>query len=229
MVLLRLPLREYSLGHELILTRRGNPLLLDSVAEISPGRQIHALREAVWICSHSWAQNERDFRPATILHRLFSSVKCRFWCWLTRRENYPMAIAEFRNYLAAAHVQLPAPTREAAEIASGKAGEDEESHGRELGAPLLANLIWFAATHLEKFLELSDAGSEIEELRCSVYDLALAKVANFYFVAMEEAGRLRIENRDEAAARLELETARAEAIAEELAESADSAHPAPYT
>lgn len=62
-VILRLPMRDYSIGHELLLYRRRNPFVtLDNPAKFSqlpPMEQHRAVLEAAQVCGRSWAENER--------------------------------------------------------------------------------------------------------------------------------------------------------------------------
>jgi hypothetical protein len=192
---LNVPLAPYSVRHELILLRHRSPFLCQSEAEfnaLTHPEQVFAIMLAVQTCAA-----KRIWFP---------------WLWrkFIRREDYPLAIAEFRNYLAAGRALLPtlSPSvkedADAYEIANN--GEKMTS-GRSLGAPLLAQLINFG----------------IREFRLSyddVLDTPLAHLANLYFAHLESNSCMSIENGAEADARaqmarnlaeVESETASAEA------------------
>lgn len=209
--MLGLRLRDYSLGHEILLLDRKNPLLTLSAGELAalpdPSKLI-ALREAVWTCANTWAQNH---------HERAVRFKVRLWSWLTSKANLALEIANFQSYLAAAYVRFPSPDPFSSEVAND---ENETGRGRSLGAPLLANLMLFAARNREALARIHPA--------TTVHDLPLALISNLYLADMEAEGRLRVENHDEARVRLQMEQAKAEAIAEEQAEAAaDTEHGTP--
>lgn len=170
-VVLKLPLLPYSLGHELHLLRRRNPLLLlppVKFNELPRFDQERAVSSAVWICANTWQQNERE--P-------FLWIKQKIWGRRTRGENVSLAIADFRNYLAQGKELPPAPDKEVDEILNGK----DDSKNRAFGAPLLANLIQFA---------IADCGLRIAE----TWDQPYAFMAWLYFSKHESEGRYRIQN-----------------------------------
>jgi hypothetical protein len=137
-VVLKLPLRDYSLGHELLLLQSRNPLLCASETEFNdlPHRnQVMAIRNAVWICSNTWEQNEFEW---------FSASKAKIWSWLSKRSNIPLAIAEFRNYLATGRQLLPTPSVDDYLAANGISPE-HRPEGRCYGRPWLAGLYNFIA------------------------------------------------------------------------------------
>ena len=88
-VIAKMPLLDYSIGHELILLQKRNALLLLSFKEfngLKPAEQVYALIEAVLTCSRTWLENQQPFRWFGI------------WKWRSRNTDWPLAIAEFRNY-----------------------------------------------------------------------------------------------------------------------------------
>jgi hypothetical protein len=97
-VILRLPLLEYSLGHELLLIRHGNPLIClnrEAFDQLPAWQQILALQQAVIVCHRRW-ENQNS-----------KSAPMRRWFWRIRKTDYALAIADFRNYLAAGSTMPP--------------------------------------------------------------------------------------------------------------------------
>ncbi len=183
---LRLNLRDYSLGHELLLQREENPLLIlspDDFNKLDLALQILSLKRAVLICSQTWRENQRP-------HRWL-----RLWNWLCRHSDYPAEIAIFRNYLEAGRRLLPRPTEEADIIANG----EREERGRAFGAPFLAQLYNFIAPRL----------------RTEPWDVSYAFSAALYFTHLESEGVFRIENLREAEISAEMDGHRAAVAAEE--------------
>ena len=176
---LNVPLAPYSVRHEMILLRHRSPFLCQSETEfnaLTHPEQVFAIMLAVQTCAA-----KRIWFP---------------WLWrkFIRREDYPLAIAEFRNYLAAGRALLPAlsSANKADADAYEMANNGEKMiAGRALGAPLLAQLINYG----------------IREFRLSyddVLDTPLAHLANLYFAHLESNGCMFIENGAEADARAEL-------------------------
>jgi hypothetical protein len=168
---LRLPLLPYSLGHECLLLQERNPLLCIPEADFQKlplEQQIFAIKRAALICSKNWAENHRPERWLNL------------WGWLTRKSDYPLAIADFRAHLRYGRALLPLPDKESDEIANG----EEDAPGRENGAPLLAQLYLFAVKN-----RLASSGE--------VWDCGYALTAALYFTQLEDDGRLRIQNRKE--------------------------------
>jgi|GEM_PF-2896583 len=188
---LRLPLRPYSVGHELLLLQQRNPFLCLSRAEfdaLPADQQMAALVKAVLVC----------YRPAAAHGQ--PEKWLRLWQWLNRHTNYPLAIAEFRNYLLAGRNLIPALSagderdKEAYEIANG--GE-KMTAGRPMGSPLVANLIHFCI-------------HELNLTPAAALEQAFGYVGNLYFAQLEGKGCLYVENHQEAAARAEMVAKRAE-------------------
>lgn len=99
--ILRLPLKPYSLGHELALFRRNNPFVTHSPQDfktLSDPKKKAALTEAVLVCSRSWKENLHP--PAIKNQRIWNFIIS--WCDLNR------AIADFENYKSAAHAEFKA-------------------------------------------------------------------------------------------------------------------------
>jgi hypothetical protein len=178
---LGLPLAIYSLRHELILLRHRSPFLCASETEFNQmpaPEQVFAITFAVQQCAAR--------KPG--------------WFWCHRKHDYTLAIAEFRNYLAAGRKLMRSLSsadetdKETYEIAN--AGE-KMSGGRPLGSPLLAQLIHFCINDLR--LTYAEA-----------LESPFAHVGNLYFAKLEAAGSLYIENQKEAEVRAEMVQQRAE-------------------
>jgi len=190
-VCLKLPLREYSIGHELLLLRRRNPLLWSSEAdfnEMPVVDQRAAVVESVWICANTWRQNCGEW---------FAGLKLRIWCRRLKKENFPLAVADFRNYLreGQSFPRLTPP--------------DEKDSGRELGSPLLARLYHFVAINYKVREPL---------------DFPLGMAHWLYFSALETAGQAQVENRMEQQIREETEQHIRDIEAERAAKSMEVAH-----
>src|SRR5579884_1995299 len=74
-VVLKLPLRPFSIGHELLLYRERNPLLFNG--NFSEGQLHKALVQAANICSQSWSEN--IFKPRTWWERYRSDRVWKKW------------------------------------------------------------------------------------------------------------------------------------------------------
>ena len=196
---LNVPLAPYSVRHEMILLRHRSPFLCQSEAEfnaLTHPEQVFAIMLAVQTCAD------------------VSAFRFPLSRWLWRRflqpQDYPLAIAEFRNYLSAGRALLPTLSpgvkedADAYEIANN--GE-KMTTGRALGAPLLAQLINYG----------------IREFRLSyddVLDTPLAHLANLYFTHLESNGCMSIENGAEADARAQMARNLAEVESETAAAEA---------
>ena len=178
-----LPIAPYSLRHELILLRHRSPFLCTSEAEF----------------------NQLPF-PAQVLAIAFAVQTCAArrpgWLWHRRRHDYALAVAEFRNYLAAGRQLMPALSsadetdKETYEIAN--AGE-KMTGGRPLGSPMLAQLIHFCINDLRLTYE-------------EALESPFAHVGNLYFAKLEAAGSLYIENHKESEVRAEMAKQRQEVM-----------------
>ena len=103
-VVLGVPLLPYSLGHDLLLTQRENPFLLlerEAFDLLPAAQQISALAQAVLVCSRDWRGNHRPVRP---WHKQ---------PFISERTDWPVQIAEFRNYHAAGRALFPGPSPQA--------------------------------------------------------------------------------------------------------------------
>lgn len=172
---LRIPLREYTLGHELLLLRARNEIFCqpqEDFDNLPLEIQTYALRSAVLACSQTW--NESQDKQGGIY----------LWTWLARKCDHQEELAKFRAYLDAAHVMLPRPTPLATEISVGK----QPQKGRNLGSPFLAQLVNFIAPRL---------GALSSDLKI-VWDFPFALATHLYFTHLETEGAMYIENAEEA-------------------------------
>ena len=125
-VILRLPLLDYSIGHELLLIQQRNPLVLLNPVEFDklPAlEQKQAVIRAVLVCNRNWEDNRKPSRWM------------RLWRWKNANANYAAAIADFRNYRA--------------EGTTFPICNPPEGKSREMGSPFLARLIHIAGFNLD--------------------------------------------------------------------------------
>lgn len=204
-VVLNLPLAEYSIGHELLLLARRNALLLlplDEFIALDFWRQIFAIREAVWICSDRFSAWDRINRQSGIMWRFrWSEWKRQRW---VRRLNsllpadYALALAEFRNYLIAARPNVPSAGRHAVRVLYG----DEENSNRSMGQPLILSLYRFALTLPRE-----------ERPKCA-WDYPFARALWMFFSQLEAEGSFRIENDREREEQAVYDEAKADSLKE---------------
>lgn len=206
---LGLTLRDYSIGHELFLLRERNPFLCatrDEFNQFPPHEQVYAIKRAALICSRPWRLNVGAELGT------YKEPHLRLWAWAIRWElhNVPLAIADFRNYLAEACKLLP--------LLSSSVPEDAEAYeiankgeklgsGRALGSPFMAQLMVYLAKmpHPERFVGPEDH---------PIYDFPYNLGANLYFTQLEQEGGVYVENQEEAWVRERMAQERAEAARE---------------
>ena len=213
-VVLNLLLAEYSLGHELLLFRRRNALLLASPAEFSAlelWQQLHAIREAVWVCSDPASVRMRFEQPSAFMlrHRL-NEFNRRRWVRSLRRmlpDDYALAAAEFRNYLAAAHSFPTCPSQHATDVLYS---EEKDAAGRVFGQPFTLTLYQFVYQ------------LPVSERPACAWDFSFANATWQYFAHCEAQGNFRIENQKEAQIQAEKDRFESEIAAEKLAEAAQA-------
>ena len=123
---LRLALRPYSIGHEILLWKTSNPLATyrpESFAELEETVQRQKLFSACFICERTWAENQRSLRWPRLTK--FFRRQCS-----TKNE-----IKKFRAYRDAAGADLPAV----------KMPRVAGAHYHYFGAPDIARLLPFVA------------------------------------------------------------------------------------
>ena len=123
-IVLGLPLKAYSLGHELLLWQAGNPLVEHDSAS---GQH---LAEAAWICSNTWRENTQP-DP-------FGRFK--IWLWRRRIRKMPLEpnLEAFARYRKNGSLELPL---------SNTADPNEKS-GRVPGSPWVLLLQQFIQAKL---------------------------------------------------------------------------------
>ena len=172
----------YSIGHEVLLLKERNPFVIytpEFFATLPLSHQIFAVKRAVLVCSQNDKQNSKP-------HRWL-----RLWGWLTRKADYAVAIADFRNYITEGRTLPHPPSNHAVEVLYGK--EDEK--GRAMGSPLMAQLYNYVSDNLDKF------GLTPQ----TAWDASYALAGMLYFSDLESEGRMRIENAKEAEEQAALE------------------------
>ena len=112
--ILRVPLLAYSVGHELLLQRSRNPLVLRSEIPSEPNAHV---MQAVSICSRDWAANHQSERWLGL------------WAWTLRKADFTQAVREFIQYRN--------------EGTLGPNVQPADGDGRSLGGPFMARLIQF--------------------------------------------------------------------------------------
>ncbi len=184
-VVLSLPLRTYSLGHECELYQRRNPLLLLSHAqfnELPYDHQIFALKQAVLICVDSWSARRQLEQPSFLYWRNHWH-NFKIWNWTRRLDpsEFPVALAEFRNYLDEAHELPPTPKDDIDKALNGRS-----EPGRAFGAPLLLNLYGFLDSRIPTHSNTP--------LLHPIWDAAYRFTCWRYFAFHESQGAYKIEN-----------------------------------
>lgn len=163
-VILRLLMLPYSIGHEILLAQRKNPLVQlsqEDFNKLTIEQQCAAVIEAALICSRTWKQNQRQHKWV------------KLWGWFIRKEDFALAIAEFRIYRAEGSTwPMIAPL-------------DDSEKGRELGSPYLARILSYATTVYGE----------------NALDAALGLSQWLYFAHAESEGACRVENEMEEAVR----------------------------
>lgn len=203
---LRLPLLTYTIGHELLLIQTRNPLVCmddTSFNALPADLQRASLRRSVIICSRDWEQHDK---PQRFL---------RLWKWVCDKFCvYELEIAQFRNYLAAAHVDYPPPDPRADDVCASANGYEpmRSMRGRTYGSPHIARLINFVAPRLKT----------LDSSLKTVFDCPYALANQLYITHLESEGNCRVENSEERAAAEEYKRHVVEALAEELAEAEKS-------
>lgn len=184
-VVLKLPLRDFCIGHRLLLLRQRNPLLWMPEADFNLlpfANQVFYLLEAVYVCGQSYAHRIKLEKGAGIIDRFLNWLKVKAWHRRRKREetDWALELANFRNYLNSSRLITDFKgQREGFPFLPTVAAPDAK--GRALGAPYDTSLVQFL----------------IRELRLSAeqafeYPLALAEV--HYLTWLEREGGLRILN-----------------------------------
>lgn len=176
---LRLPLRPYSIGHELILLRQRNPLVIftpDSFSAASIPEQCDALIKAALICSRSWSEQNQKQRWMRVWNFLLSRKE------LSTAQSLAVEIQKFREYRKAGTTFPAAPNPDWAFVSNGHA-----DRGRMLGGDVLVQCTNFLQS---KCKALNYA---------TVWDIPMGVALHLYFTQCELDGSRMIENEDEKA------------------------------
>ncbi len=179
--ILKLKLKAYSIGHELLLFQQGN-MLLSSKSDfdkLEGNLQRAAIIRAALVCSQNWRENHQP-------HRWL-----KLWRWANRNTDYALAIADFRNYRQSGSLYPPAPDEKSDLIANG----EKEEGGRNLGAPFMARLFNFISALPDR---------EIKNYGETAFDFPLGLGQFLYFSHLESEGVMKIENDNEAQIREEM-------------------------
>lgn len=123
---LGLLLEPYSLGHELLLIRESNPLVVGGVPKPTD------LASAVLICCQGWQANSRIGADRLL------PLKKAIWHWRTRKCFFGVEQAKFRAYRENGSMEFPMP----------EIFEPGEKPGRPPGSPLLLRLHLFLTARL---------------------------------------------------------------------------------
>ena len=90
-IVLCLELRPYSLAHELMLMRERNPLVFDPGPDAPPVTR-EDLCSAVWNCTLTWAQKQRDWCDP------LKRIKTAIWRWRAKGWNFQRELQAFIRY-----------------------------------------------------------------------------------------------------------------------------------
>jgi hypothetical protein len=184
-VVLKLPLRDFCIGHRLILLRQRNPLAWMPEAEFNLlpfATQVFWLLEAVYVCGQSYAHRKQLEQGAGVLDRFLNWFKVKAWHRRRRREDtdWALELANFRNYLNTARLITDYKGRRDG-FPFMPIGSVPDSKGRSLGAPHDASLLQFLIR------ELRLTPTEAHE-----FPMALAEM--HYLSWLEREGGIRILN-----------------------------------
>lgn len=193
--ILRLPMRPYGIGHELILQSRRNPLVClthEEFNHLPVAQQISAAITAALVCYRTWDENSKRER------------NLRLWGWFIRNTDWPLTIADFRNYRNEGSICPRITEDQFSDMPS------ESDGSRSFGSPFLARLINFLSSRPASILHHQPMLNPIMD-----YPLGLA--AFEYFASGEEQGRVQVENTSEQETRESFEKNQAAIFAEKAA------------
>lgn len=162
--ILWIPLLDYSIGHELTLQKRRNPLVLmleEDFKELPANLRANALRDAVLVCSEIMPRWKK------------------FWamrCAKLSGEETEKQIQEFRRYRAASSMTFP--LRSQPKVQGG--------HYHYFGGPEMGRLINYVGTHHRDMIQAHFGGSPLN------FPLGLARC--LYLSHLETEGQVWIEN-----------------------------------
>lgn len=173
-VILHLAMMPYSLGHELLLHRRSNPFATqtqEGFNALPQEDQVSALIHASDVCSLTWKRNQ--WQPETRWQAWRLDRVYKKWEKSLKKTDWPVEIAEFRNYRQAGSICFEAELPTTASTGSV----------RYIGAPELLRLYqWLIANIPER------------ELPESAWDYPLGLARMHYQCKAEAEGGLEIYN-----------------------------------
>jgi hypothetical protein len=165
-VVLKLLMRPYSVGHELLLLKQRNPLLSPSFDALLESRKREAVLQAANVCNQTWAENL--FTPGTWWEKRRYRRNWEKWDLAVQDVDWETEIMAMRDYMSKGSLGPPI------EVADGPAG-------RAPGAPFHAGLIQFLINTLRlPHVEVCD------------YPFGLAKF--HYYTHAEAQGAIKIIN-----------------------------------
>ena len=163
-VILRLRMLPYSIGHELMLTRLGNPLLGASRQgdweNGGTGASRAALTQAVLVCSRPWSERQKKEKWG------------RLWSFFNRRCDFFVEAERFRAYRAQAFTDLP----------TVQMPRTKDAVYHYYGAPLTARLLLFAGGIFKNLGYTTP------------YDFPIALALVLSSTVMEEEGKIWVKN-----------------------------------
>jgi hypothetical protein len=171
---LKLLMLNYSVGHEIILLSRRNPLVTlgqEEFAKLPGQEQRTAIIFAADACSQTWAEYHSEFSAK---EKKQIEKKWADWRTAIADADYPLAIAEWRNYRTAGAQSFPT--------------EEMPSSGgdyRYFGQPEIAGLL--------NFLTITCRLTQTE-----AFDFPLGLARMRHLAWLESTGGVRIQNQIEA-------------------------------
>lgn len=167
-VVLRLPMRPYSIGHEILLIRQGNPLVTmgpESFKELPEDRQRSALRRAALVCYRSWTQNQKRDRWLWL------------WGWFIRNFDLETEVENFQAYRTDG-------IRDFKTVKMPRIRGAENVPYHYFGSPEMARLILFLLDRrLPEFHGVP-----------TVYDFPVSLARMLYLSSLEETGAVWVQN-----------------------------------
>ncbi len=180
-VVLKLPLLPYSLGHELFLFRRNNPILLlddTELLSLPVDVRIQSIIDAVDICSQQWAELHRspsNWRERFKLKRIWAKWERALKCEQNDLNYYTNQIASFRAYIAVGKQDFP-----------GHIPDDAEGESSYVGAPESLRLYQFLCAHVP--------AAELATYGTSAWDFPYGLARMQFSAHLESDGRWSIYN-----------------------------------
>ena len=173
--ILGLPMRDYSIGHEIILSSKRNPLVLgplESAQELPIEERHRAIIEAADVCCQTWEEYRQIY--SRWVDRIRSAMIWWRWGKILKNSDFSKAIEDFYEYRNAGTGSLPL-----AKMPSRREGEY-----RVFGQPEMATLLNFL---------IIDCKTPHNE----AIDAPLGESRMRYLAHLESHGGVRIINEDD--------------------------------